>query len=257
MTERRPALPASRSTALPNKLRDEGRSRARTRSPTPQIAAYYNKNKARFAQPETRDLRDRPDQDRGEGRRSAKAALESGAVVRSRSPRSTRSTRPPRRSGGVLLGRRQGPAGEGPRRRDLRRQEGQARRPGQDAVRLLRLRGHEDHAGHAADARRRRRPTIKQTARVAEPAERARRRSSRTSSKKWKDEDGLPRRATSTPDCKNAPKADDDDRRPPAPTTPARAPRRHRARRRRRRTGRAPRTAPRRDAAGASRASTS
>ena len=50
--------------------------------------------------------------------------------------------------------RGQGPAGEGLRQGDLRGQEGQAHRPGQDAVRLLRLRRHEGHPGQAADARR-------------------------------------------------------------------------------------------------------
>ena len=49
-------------------------------------------------------------------------------------------------AGRLAARHRQGHAGEGLRRRDLRRAEGQAHRPGQDPVRLLRLPGPEDHA---------------------------------------------------------------------------------------------------------------
>ena len=67
--------------------------------------------------------------------------------------------------------RRQGPAGEGVRRRDLRRQARAAHRPGQDAVRLLRLPGHRRSRRPSSSRSSRPRPTIKQHARRAEPAE--------------------------------------------------------------------------------------
>src|SRR5204863_1078455 len=49
----------------------------------------------------------------------------------------------------------QGPVGEGPRRRDVRGQEGQARRADQDPVRLLRLRRDRHHVGLPAVVRQR------------------------------------------------------------------------------------------------------
>ena len=86
----------------------------------------------------------RPDQDEGEGRAGQEGArlrpvLEGG--------RQEVLDRPGLQEQGRRAARRgQGPAGAGLRRGDLRGQEGQAHRPGQDAVRLLRLRGHEGHA---------------------------------------------------------------------------------------------------------------
>ena len=146
------------------------------------ITKYYNENKARFAQPERRDLlvvltKTRP--------RPTRPSPRSRAARRSaRSPRSSRSTRSPRRRAASC---RPSPRASRSRLRqgDLRGQEGRADRPGQDAVRLLRLQGHQDHAGLAADreAGRRRRSSSCSRRRAS------RRRwtsSSRTFTKKWK-----------------------------------------------------------------------
>ena len=54
-TDRRPALPHARPAAAASKIAREGHEGARTVTDA-QIAAYYKKNKAQFAQPETRDL---------------------------------------------------------------------------------------------------------------------------------------------------------------------------------------------------------
>ena len=136
---------SSASSSTCSRTRSATRSsRARTRSPTRQIADYYNKNKTRFAQPEQRDLRVVLTKTKAKADK-AKAALERGeswkAVAKKYSIDEASKAQ-----GGKLPARRQGPAGEGARRRRLHRQEGRARRPGQDAVRLLRLRGHQDHA---------------------------------------------------------------------------------------------------------------
>ena len=117
----------------------------------------------------------RPDQGQGQGRRRPRRR--SRAASRgSPSPRSTRSTRRPRPQGGKLPAAGQGQAGEGSSTtRVFARQEGQARRPGQDPVRLLRLRrSTKITTASPAVARRRPRTTIKQTLAVAEPAEGAR-----------------------------------------------------------------------------------
>jgi hypothetical protein len=102
-----------------------------------QIQAYYDKNKQRFATPERRDLRIVLTKDKAKAAQ-AKRALDSGQPWKT-----VTKKRQARRRG-------QGPAGEGPGRRRLRRPQGQDHRPRQDAVRLVRLRGHEDHARQAA-----------------------------------------------------------------------------------------------------------
>ena len=61
-----------------------------------QIEEFYNKNKARFAQPERRDLLRRADQGQGQGRRGRRRRSRAARAGRP-SRRSTRSTRPPRR----------------------------------------------------------------------------------------------------------------------------------------------------------------
>ena len=101
---------------------------------------------------------DRPDQD--EGARPSRPRRRSRAASPGRPwPRSTRSTRPPSRRAAscraVAKGQQEKALDDG----GLQRQEGRARRPGQDAVRLLRLRGQQDHAGHRSrrSSRRRRR----------------------------------------------------------------------------------------------------
>ena len=122
----------------------------------------------------------RPDQDQGQGRRgqggARRAASRWKSVAKKYSideaskaqggklpavPRASRRRRSTTRVFGAKKGKLVG--------------------PGQDPVRLLRLRGHEDHAGLAAVARRRPRRRSSRLLAVAEPAEGARRRSSRTS----------------------------------------------------------------------------
>ena len=104
------------------------------------IAAYYAKNKKRFAQPETRDLRRRADEDEGEGRRGQLGARERRQLEQGRQEVLDRpGLQGPRR---LAARRRQGPAGEGLRRRaSSRPTKGKLDGPGQDPVRLLRLRG--------------------------------------------------------------------------------------------------------------------
>ena len=160
--------------------------RARTRSPTPQIAAYYNKNKSRFAHAREARPPHRADQDQGQGRRRPARRSKRGqsfSVGRQEvldRPGLQGQRRHARR-------RRQGPAGEGARRRDLQG----ARRASSPA------RSRRSSATTSSRSRRSRRPrsrrstqakaTIKQLLPRSEPAEGARRRSSRTSEKKWKD----------------------------------------------------------------------
>ena len=116
-----------------------------------EIQAYYNKNKSRFAQPETRDLNVVLTEKEPEAKK-ALAELKSGKSFKEVSKKYS-IDQASKSQGGKLPGRRQGPAGEGARRRGLQRRQGQDRRPGQDAVRLLRLPGQQDHGGHAAVAR--------------------------------------------------------------------------------------------------------
>ena len=117
-----------------------------------QIEAYYNKNKSRFSSPERRDLRIVLTKDKAKAAQ-AKKALDSGQSWKSRGQEVL--GRPGLQEQGRRAARRgQGPAGARLRQGDLRGQEGQAHRPGQDAVRLVRLRRHEGHPDQAADARR-------------------------------------------------------------------------------------------------------
>ena len=116
-----------------------------------QIQQYYDKNKSKFSTPERRDLRIVLTKTQAKAAQARKA-LESGQSwadvdeeVLDR-PGLEGAGRQARR-------RREGPAGEGARRRDLQGRQGQARRPGQDPVRLLHPRGLEDRAGQAAVAR--------------------------------------------------------------------------------------------------------
>ena len=138
------------STCSSNKIRDEvvkGKDKVSDKA----ITDSYNKNKARFAQPEQRDLRVVLTKEEGRG----------GGPGRSRGRRVVEEDHE------EVLDRRHdqgGPAASSPRRprarstrsstRPFRRHEGRAGRPDQDPVRLLRLQGPGHHRGFAAVAGR-------------------------------------------------------------------------------------------------------
>ena len=136
---------------LSNKIRDKvvkGKDTVSDKA----IADFYAKNKARFAQPEKRDLRvvltkEKADADK------ALAALKDGdswkTVAKKYSIDDTSKA-----DGRQARGAGQGHAGQGARRRRVLGQEGRADRADQDPVRLLRLRGQRDHPRLAADAGR-------------------------------------------------------------------------------------------------------
>ena len=159
-----------RLDALSNKIREKV-TKGKDKVTDAQIEAYYNKNKERFAQPERRDLR--IVLTKGEAKaKQAKQALEGGQSFKA--GRQEVLDRPGLQGAGrQAAGRRQGPAGEGARHGDLQGEEGRADRPGQDPVRLLRLRGHEDHPRLPADAGAGE-GDDQADARVPEPAEGAR-----------------------------------------------------------------------------------
>ena len=136
---------------LSNKIRDKV-VKGKDTVTDKQIADFYAKNKARFAQPEKRDLRvvltkEKADADK------ALAALEGRRLVEDRRQevldrrRVQGRGRQARRAG-------QGHARQGARRRGVLGQEGRALRADQDPVRLLRLPGHGDHRRLPADAGR-------------------------------------------------------------------------------------------------------
>ncbi len=125
---------------------------------------------ARAARPEHRADQDRRPRPRRPRRRWSRG---------SRSSRSSSST--PRRRlqgpGRQAAGGRGGSAGEGVRHCDLRRQEGQDHRSGQDAVRLLRLQGRQGQPRRRSRRSRRRR---RRSSRCS-PHRTSRRRSTRSS----------------------------------------------------------------------------
>ena len=84
-----------RLDTLSNKIRDKV-TKGKDKVTDQQIEDYYNKNKAQFAQPERRDLSIVLTKTKAQGR--ARPRRRSSPASRSRrSPRSTRSTTPPRR----------------------------------------------------------------------------------------------------------------------------------------------------------------
>ena len=116
-----------------------------------EIENYYNKNKERFAQPERRDLQRRADA-RPRPRRTRPRRRSRRARASRTSRRSTRSTRPRRRRAASC------PASPRASRRRLSTTRSSpprraSDRPGQDPVRLVRLRGRQGHARVAAVAR--------------------------------------------------------------------------------------------------------
>ena len=125
-----------------------------------EIQAYYDANEAQFQQPETRDVRVDPHQDRGRRQRRARRAAE-GRLRRARSPTvakkysiddATKST------GGLRQGVVDGQSEPALDKEIFAADRGRPRRPVQGRRRLLRDRGPEDHAGDD-DLARRTRPT--------------------------------------------------------------------------------------------------
>ena len=136
---------------LSNKIRDKivkGKDNVSDKA----IADFYNKNKARFAQPEKRDLRVVLTKEQGRRREGPGRARERRVLEVGRQEVLDRRHLQGHRRQAARAG--QGHARQGARRRRLLRQEGRARRPGQDPVRLLRLHRHRRHRGEPADARR-------------------------------------------------------------------------------------------------------
>ena len=136
---------------LSNKIRDKvvkGKDTVSDKA----IADFYNKNKARFAQPEKRDLRVVLTKTKAEADK-AKAALESGeswtSVAKKYSIDDTSKA-----SGGKLPAQAKGTLDKDLDEAVFSAEEERARRPGQDPVRLLRLHRHRRHRRLAADARR-------------------------------------------------------------------------------------------------------
>ncbi len=201
-----------------------------------QIQQYYDKNKSKFSTPERRDLRIVLTKTQAKAEQARKA-LESGQSwadvdeeVLDR-PGLQGAGRQARR-------RREGPAGEGARRRHLQGRQGQARRPGQDPVRLLHPRGLEDRArpSSSRSSSRRRRSSR------SSPATTSARRSTRSA--RTTATAGRPRRAaaraTRRPIARTARRRSRPRRppprsssRPPAPPAPQPSPRRPCFRRRR------------------------
>ena len=178
-----------RLDTLSNKIRDKV-TKGKDKVSDQQIEDYYNKNKAQFAQPERRDLsivltKTEAKAERGQGGARERRVLQVGR-------QGVLDRRRLQGAGRQAAGRRQGPAGEGVRRGDLQGREGQDHRPGQDAVRLLRLQGRQGHQGVAADARAGQ-DDDPAGAGLAEPAEGARR-VRQGLPQEVEGEDGVPRR---------------------------------------------------------------
>ena len=155
--EGRPARPREARQLLTDQMRRRSRGH-RPRSAAAQITAYYNKNRPRFAQPERRDLRVVLTKDKARPSRP-RPRSKSGTPGSRRQEVLDRPglQGPGRQAAGVAKGQQEKALRHG----DLQRQEGRARRPGQDAVRLLRLRGHRVTP---ASSRRWHRPTRRSTA---------------------------------------------------------------------------------------------
>ena len=177
-----------RLDALSNKIRDKV-TKGKDKVTDEQIDGLLRQEQgavraARAARPEHR-----PDQDRGQGRAGQGGARGRRVVQVGR--QGVLDRRRLQGAGRQAARRRQGPAGEGVRRRDLRGRQGQDHRPGQDAVRLLRVQGRQGHAGVAADARAGQ-GDDQAGARLAEPAEGAGR-VRQGLPQEVEGEDGLPR----------------------------------------------------------------
>ena len=177
-----------RLDTLSNKIREKV-TKGKDKVTDAQIAAVLQQEQGALRAARAARPADRPDQDEGQGRAGQEGARERPVVQVGRQEVLDRPGL--QGAGRQAAGRRQGPAGEGARHGDLRRQEGRAGRPGQDPVRLLRLRGHQDHAGLPADAGAGQ-GDDQADARVAEPAEGARQ-VRQVLPQAVEGEDGLPR----------------------------------------------------------------
>ena len=200
--------PPARQARPARRTRSATRSpRARTRSPTPRSPTYYNKNKARFAQPERRDLRVVLTKDQGQGRRRprrrSRAASRWTTVAKKYSIDEASKAQ-----GGKLPGAAKGQQEKALDDARLQRQEGRARRPGQDPVRLLRLRGRRRSRRPASRRSTQAKATIKQTL-ASQNQQKALDTFVKDFRKRWKDKTDC-RDGYKTQDCKNAPKADAD-----------------------------------------------
>ena len=113
---RRTSSSASASTLLSNKIREKV-TKGKDKVTDAQIEDYYDKNKQRFAQPERRDLRIVLTKTKAKAEQ-AKAGARGRRVVQV-GRQEVLDRRRLQGAGRQAAGRRQGPAGEGVRRRDL------------------------------------------------------------------------------------------------------------------------------------------
>ena len=155
---------------LSTKIRDKV-TKGKDKVTDAQIEDFYDKNKARFAQPERRDLRIVLTKTKAKANQ-AKAALDSGQPWKTVAKKYS-IDQASKAQGGKLPAQAKGTLEKALDHGRLRGQEGRHHRAGQDPVRLVRLRGRQDHAGHAADARAGQGHDQADAA-VAEPAEGAR-----------------------------------------------------------------------------------
>ena len=189
------------------------------------IAAFYAKNKKRFAQPETRDVRvvltktkDKAD--------AARKALAQRRQLQGGRRRSTRSTRPPRPPAACCSGIAKGSQEKAFDTALFSAKKGVLTGPGQGPVRLLRLQGPEDRPGQAADAQGVR-AAIKQELTAQHPEGR-RRQVQRRSAQEVEGEDELPQGLRHGPVQE---RSEGQDRRRPPPARCRRRRRRHPPRR--------------------------
>ena len=133
-----------------------------------QIEDFYNKNKARFAQPERRDLLVVLTKSKAKAE-AAKKALENGQSWKSVAKKYS-IDEASKAQGGKLPAQAKGTLEKQLDEAVFKAKKGAADRPGQDPVRPLPVRGHQGHAGVAADARAGQGDDPADAA-VAEPAE--------------------------------------------------------------------------------------
>ena len=188
---------------LSNKIRDKvvkGKDTVSDKA----IADFYNKNKARFAQPEKRDLRVVLTKDKADGRQGHGRARESGdswtTVAKKYSIDDTSKA-----AGGKLPAQAKGTLDKELDDAVFSAEEERARRPDQDPVRLLRLHRHRRSPTASQQTLAEAKETIKQTLQ-SQNQQKALDTFVKDFTKRWKDKtecsDGY-----KTTDCKNGPKA--------------------------------------------------
>ena len=182
-----------------------------------QIKDFYDKNKdalrpARAARPA-----DRPDQERGEGQRRPRRRSTSGeswkAVAKKYSIDEASKAQ-----GGKLPAQAKGTLEKSLDKAVFNADKDEARRPGQDAVRLLRVRGRQGHEGQRS--RRSSRPRRRSARRCSRRTSRRRSTSSSPTSRRSGRTRTECRDGYVTQQCKNAPKERRRRRRRPAPSQP-------------------------------------